>query len=186
MFAQLHEYTKIMKLYSLENTMGTYHIYGWENSTFDYIQKEVRTHGSSGTMTEAAHRALVPGRCSWSKTWLIRQWVALKSAALIKEGLNNYLPGKNVFSQIHSFIYLPIHMKSSRICQPKICHFGTLIFLSWRQLRRSSYKKGILPAPTTPFAQNQDTNLKKCPPTTLPHQEGWKSITEDNSRTSSA
>ena len=48
------------------------------------------------------------------------------------------------------FHNVPLHMKSGRICHPKICHFGLKILLSWRQLKRGRHKKISLPSLNLP------------------------------------
>lgn len=49
-------------------------------------------------------------------------------------------------------------VKGSRFLQPKICHLGIKIILSWKQLRRK-FKKALCPPPICLKAERQFVNV---------------------------
>lgn len=71
------------------------------------------------------------------------------------------------------------NLKGSRICHLKICYFGILIILSWRQLRWNRYKKSSLPSSYLPKSRTLNCKGASSPPLC---QERLKLIPRDNSR----
>lgn len=61
---------------------------------------------------------------------------------------------------LYRFLLHARYMKGSRICHPKIYHFGIKITLNCRQLRRG-YKKS---SPFTPYLPKSRTEVQKSVP----------------------